>query len=660
MATLDKIVLRIEGDLADINKKLQSMEKNVSRSTQKSANAFKNMARLGKIAIAGLVATGLTRMVGKMIDLAAGAEEMNNKFQVVFGELAGTVKSQLDSFGNTVGRSTEELQAMASSVQDTFVPLGFAREEAAKLSVALTKLSVDVGSFNDMNDPEVMKAFQSALVGNHETVRRFGIVIDQARLEQELFEMGITENIRTVDAATKVQARFNIIMKGTEDAHGDATNTASSYANTTKRLNAEVTELAIGMGNALTPALAFVKGAMADVVEQFKNFLILQKIIATDNVSTNIRILATEIDELEEKQDSYKESIDLLNESIAEGVVVSDRQRKKTERDIQQLKREKKAIDDKIESRTQEVMLLLDKTSLADRLNKVLETQESKEKKLSKTTRDARQELQDAIDDINAQIDIYEDGLAGVDEEQIKVALSMTKFSEAIALAGEQGTAFQQILQAKLVQLNRTKEEYDKLTKAQEKTGESTKRLDALTQSFLDVTVSMGDALEDNFIETIKGTKNALDGFKDMSRQLVEEILRIYMRMSIINPIIRSIFGDQQGFDASQFPVADPSAILKKGRNLLTGRASGGPVKAGQPYMVGERGPEMFVPNQSGNIIPNGASGTVVNQSLNFSTGVVNTVRAEVMNMLPIIQNATLEAVVDQKRRGGSFAQGLS
>ena len=183
MATLDKIVLRIEGDLADINKKLQSMEKNVSRSTQKSANAFKNMARLGKIAIAGLVATGLTRMVGKMIDLAAGAEEMNNKFQVVFGELAGTVKSQLDSFGNTVGRSTEELQAMASSVQDTFVPLGFAREEAAKLSVALTKLSVDVGSFNDMNDPEVMKAFQSALVGNHETVRRFGIVIDQARLE---------------------------------------------------------------------------------------------------------------------------------------------------------------------------------------------------------------------------------------------------------------------------------------------------------------------------------------------------------------------------------------------------------------------------------------------------------------------------------------------
>ena len=72
----------------------------------------------------------------------------------------------------------------------------------------------------------------------------------------------------------------------------------------------------------------------------------------------------------------------------------------------------------------------------------------------------------------------------------------------------------------------------------------------------------------------------------------------------------------------------------------------------------------MFVPNTGGRIIPNGAlpSGgrsTVINQSLNFSTGIQNTVRAEVMNMMPIIQNATLQAVVDQKRRGGAFAQGM-
>ena len=80
--------------------------------------------------------------------------------------------------------------------------------------------------------------------------------------------------------------------------------------------------------------------------------------------------------------------------------------------------------------------------------------------------------------------------------------------------------------------------------------------------------------------------------------------------------------------------------------------------------MVGERGPEMFVPNTGGRIVanhnlPSGGATTVVNQSLNFATGIQNTVRAEVMNMMPIIQNATLQAVVDQKRRGGAFAQGM-
>ena len=77
--------------------------------------------------------------------------------------------------------------------------------------------------------------------------------------------------------------------------------------------------------------------------------------------------------------------------------------------------------------------------------------------------------------------------------------------------------------------------------------------------------------------------------------------------------------------------------------------------------MVGERGPEMFVPNSSGNIVPNNKlGGTVINQSLNFATGIQNTVRAEVLNLLPAIQQSTLQAVVDQKRRGGSFGQLMS
>ena len=118
---------------------------------------------------------------------------------------------------------------MASSIQDTFVPMGFARGEASKLSVQLTKLAVDVASFNNASDVETMMAFQSALVGNHETVRRFGVVITEATLKQELLRMGITKSANEVTNAEKVQARLNLLLAGTSDAHGDATKTSGSF-----------------------------------------------------------------------------------------------------------------------------------------------------------------------------------------------------------------------------------------------------------------------------------------------------------------------------------------------------------------------------------------------------------------------------------------------
>lgn len=87
-------------------------------------------------------------------------------------------------------------------------------------------------------------------------------------------------------------------------------------------------------------------------------------------------------------------------------------------------------------------------------------------------------------------------------------------------------------------------------------------------------------------------------------------------------------------------------------------RAMGGQVNKNTPYMVGERGRELFVPNQSGSIVPNNqiGGGVTINQNINVSTGVQQTVRAEMTNMLPQIAQAAKGAVLDAKRRGGSFS----
>ena len=103
-----------------------------------------------------------------------------------------------------------------AQLQDTFVPLGFARDKSAELSKALAQLATDVGSFNNVATPDVANAFTSAIVGNHEAVRRFGIVLTEASVKQEAYRMGIAETDSELNSQQKVLARVSILLSSTK------------------------------------------------------------------------------------------------------------------------------------------------------------------------------------------------------------------------------------------------------------------------------------------------------------------------------------------------------------------------------------------------------------------------------------------------------------
>jgi methyl-accepting chemotaxis protein len=170
-----------------------------------------------------------------------------------------------------------------------------------------------------------------------------------------------------------------------------------------------------------------------------------------------------------------------------------------------------------------------------------------------------------------------------------------------------------------------------KLGEKMKETGNAAKTLE---EKFMDAKANGVDKLEDSLVNIATGTQSVKDAFRSMAQSILADLTRIAVQQAFTNPL-RQMFG-------------------------LTPKAVGGSVQRGQPYMVGERGAEMFVPNQSGSIIPTnklagGGAGVVVNQTINLSTGVAQTVRTEVMNMLPQIQNAAVSGVLDAKRRGGSF-----
>ena len=218
---------------------------------QSSASIGKMAAGLG-VALAAFKAFQVAGRTGiGFIRDAAKFEEDVAKFGVVFGEESRRVAVQLDELSVAVKRSKGELIDFASGFQDIFVPLGFARDEAADLSVQLTKLAIDVGSFNNKLDADVIIDFKSALVGNSETVRKYGILIDEARIKQTAYALGITKAGEEVTQQQKVIARYNIILADTTDAFGDAERTSGSFANTMKGVQAVAKDLGTVFGQEL-------------------------------------------------------------------------------------------------------------------------------------------------------------------------------------------------------------------------------------------------------------------------------------------------------------------------------------------------------------------------------------------------------------------------
>jgi hypothetical protein len=145
------------------------------------------------------------------------------------------------------------VEFMADS-QALVMPIGFKDDQAVEMSKQLTNLAVDLASFNNMADADVLRDLHAALVGSSETMLKYGVIANEAAVKQELLNMAIKPDDATNQ--DKVMARYNLILRGTVEAQGDATRTANSLTNMMKRLWGIVSDVAVEVGGALIPALS--------------------------------------------------------------------------------------------------------------------------------------------------------------------------------------------------------------------------------------------------------------------------------------------------------------------------------------------------------------------------------------------------------------------
>ena len=169
---------------------------------------------------------------------------------------------------------------------------------------------------------------------------------------------------------------------------------------------------------------------------------------------------------------------------------------------------------------------------------------------------------------------------------------------------------------------------------------------------FASVFETVESSIESSMMGLVNGTMNVKDAFKSMAAQVVSELYRVLVVQRMVNAATSAMGGGTGGFLSSM---------------LMGTRAGGGSVQAGNPYMTGESGRELFVPAQNGRILSpaqtrmaGGGDAVTVVQNINISTGVQQTVRAEIKGMMPQIADNAKAAVLDAKRRGGSFGRAMA
>ncbi len=258
MSTLTTLNVRIGADISGFQNAMGRVSQSLSSAGQKMQAAGRTMSAALTLPIGAAGAAALKA--------ASDVEEMEAKFNTVFRTVGSSVKRDVDSFASSVGRSRFELRGMTAALGDIFKPLGFTEQQAGDLAVQMTKLAVDLGSFNNMPMDEALLRLQGTLVGSHENALRFGVVINENVLKQELARMGADKLTGAQKEQAKVQARLNLLMAGTTDAQGDALRTSGSFANQSIALRNALKDLGVELGRVILPTATMLVDKLNGVV----------------------------------------------------------------------------------------------------------------------------------------------------------------------------------------------------------------------------------------------------------------------------------------------------------------------------------------------------------------------------------------------------------
>ena len=585
-----------------------------------------------KVAALTVGFAALTFAVRGMVGTISRAEQQFLKLEAILkatGSAAGLTLEEIEDLAREIGVNTLASTQKVRDAAGILLTFKSISGDTFKTALRLTQDLAEVG-FGDVKQGAIQlgKALEEPIVGLG-ALRRVGVSFTESQKEV----------IKVLAMTGRKAEAQDIILKALNDQ----------------------------VGNSGKKAAEGLAGAIDSVVEKFTMFIEESKTgrIIVDGLTASLNALAGFFGD-------FEKSVERLNTENKLVEFIED-----TKKKIEELDAGNNFIMglDEVDHVSDEVNRLMGEVAKAEEKLANMRKEHAKKKKiadegLKKRQEAEKKELTDiekvAEKTLNKQIlqqERLRENVAKTTKE-LRVLTEARKLEDALrAKLGDSPMAQKEI--NRLVQENMTNlESQIELTMKFEKVQLAVKSTVQILQTEFDnLSKNLAKAFVTGQTEGLK-FKNIL---QSLGQQLVKTILDLVIfnqlkaGVEIIggkvgNAVLNRIFGGGAGSGATGEVTSDAGF-----------RSTGGAMSAGMPKIVGERGPELFVPNQAGRVIPSsltpnamGGGSIVVNQSLNFATGIQNTVRAEIISMMPQIQNQTVSAVAEARMRGGKFAKAFS
>ena len=557
----------------------------------------RNAAEFAAVGVGSLLAFG-----DNIIRAGGAMEAMEVKAKTVFGGQIGVIEDWADKSASAMGLTAREALTAGAAIADLLIPMGFSREAAAKMTTDMLDVAgaLSAWSGGKVDAAGVSAIFTKAMLGEREELKSLGISITEADVRARLAKKGQEDLTGAALAQAKAVATQELIYEKSTDAQrawADGSMDAVKDQNTAK---ASLSRLSEVMNESLYPVLVNLVPVVADLAEALIPVANTVTKVTTGQIgfatsgekaASSVRSMKDEIkaagldyDEWWVKVRMGTRSIEDLNKALEEGQSRAMREQiDLTDRATNQAEYYRGAIEDV--ALTEEELTEAEKAAAEAR-----EAATAAQRDATQAAEDRLQAERDLRNELLSQIDAQRAYEAAVDDGESAI----TEYNEAVAAS------------------------------------------DATMESVDDAARSAADSLIGQ-AEAFAKSKGAADGSAESVRYQVDELYRLATALSPDSPLrarLLAYIGELQAIPAE---IATrlalnitQGAVTTKGGDAIGGRyvpggsnarAAGGPVAAGEAYLVGEKGPEILqMGSTGGHVAPNHALGGTTNNTINIYT----------------------------------------